>query len=190
MKKSESDIPEISPSGSALQAQTYIPVREAAQLMGISVRSVYGYIEAGKLPAYRIGRMFVVEAEHVHKYQRQAVGRRRERVPVWHIPPAMNAQYLTSITVQIRQGQSTLFDQKILEIRVGRKHLLPGTSARYIVRNHARPDDVQIIFVWRQTFMPSEEARKEAVAALYNDLSDILDWESASFQEGRVVLTA
>src|ERR1700730_11522786 len=117
MKITKQNIPTINPTASVLQAQQYITVREAARLMEISMRSVYGYIESGKLPAYGIGRIFVVDGEHVRVYQRQAVGRPRERIPVWHIPPAMNAQYLTSFTLFILQGQDELFAPQIQEIR-------------------------------------------------------------------------
>jgi excisionase family DNA binding protein len=190
MKLDKENFPFINPTASDLQNQKFITVKEASLMMGISTRSVYGYIEAGKLPAYRIGKMFVVEAEHVRSYQRQAVGRPRERVPPWHIPPMMNTQHLTSITVSLREGQDELFVQKMLEIRAERKHHLPGTAARYIARSHVQPEHVLIIFVWRETFLPPEEVRRAALAELCADLSDIVDWDTASLQEGQVVLTA
>src|SRR5258708_20793602 len=115
-------IPSIEVTAQDLLGQKYLPVREAAEIMGISTRSVYGYIEDGKIPAYRIGSMFVVESEHVHNYERQAVGRRRTRIPIWHIPPALNAQYLTSISVRIRQGQGERLEQKNIARRNHHHH--------------------------------------------------------------------
>src|SRR5258708_5128369 len=132
--------------------------------------------------------MFVVESEHVHNYKRKAVGRLRTRIPDWHIPPDVNAQYLTSMRVQIRQGQSEPFVQKIIEIRNKQTHKLPGTAARYIARNSNNPNEVLIVFIWRKTFMPSDEVRNADIAALCIDLEAILDWETAIVQECQVVL--
>ncbi len=188
-KRERPSFPQVSPSASELQTGVYIPVREAAQVMAMSVRSVYGYIEAGLLPAYRIGRMFVVKADQVDTCQRRTVGRRRKRIPVWHIPPATNAQYLTSRNGRIRQGQGAVFDQRMQSMRVERTHLFPGTTARYIVRNQVNPDEVQMVLVWRQTVMPSEAVRQAAMEEFCRDLADILDWETEAFQEGKVVLT-
>jgi hypothetical protein len=134
--------------------------------------------------------MFVVESEHVHNYERQAVGRRRTRIPIWHIPPALNAQYLTSISVRIRQGQGERLEQKIIEMRDHHQHQLPGTAARYIARNLTNSDEIQIIFVWRKTFMPPDEVRNASMIALCVDLEEILSWETAIFQECQVILNA
>ena len=39
-----------------LQAEGYLSVREAARAMGVSVRSVYGYIESGSCWGFALGR--------------------------------------------------------------------------------------------------------------------------------------
>ena len=58
----------------------------------------------GKLASFPIGTMIVVKEEEVLQYRRQAVGRPRLTVPVWHQPVPQNAQYLTSITVTLHGG--------------------------------------------------------------------------------------
>jgi hypothetical protein len=65
---------------------------------------------------------------------------------------------------------------------------LPGTIARYIVRGEERPDKVQIVLVWRNTVMPSAGEREAALAALRAELADILDWEHAVSEHGRVIM--
>ena len=168
----------------------YLSVKEAARLLGVSERSVYGYIESGKLPGARIGSIMVVEMESVCNYRRRAPGRLRTRIPVWRVPPEHNLQYFTTITVQLRQGQSERLEQKLHEIRATGKHLLPGTSARYIVRDQESPDEVQILLVWRAALMPPAEEREAALAALRADLAEILAWETAVYKESQVVLHA
>jgi excisionase family DNA binding protein len=168
----------------------YLSVKEAANLIGVSARCVYNYIESGRLPAVRVGSMTAVEEEAVRNYRRRPVGRLRTRTPVWHVPPANNLQYLTTISVRIRQGQSGQLDRKLAEIRLAGKHLLPGTAARYIARSQNSPDDVQIVLIWRSAVMPPAEEREAALATLRADLADILDWETAIHKEGQVMMHA
>ena len=168
----------------------YLSVREAANLIGVSTRCIYNYIEAGRLPGVRVGSVTVIEEEAARNFRRRPVGRLRTRIPVWHVPPVNNLQYLTIISVHIRQGQRERLDQKLEEIRVASKHLLPGTAARYVARSQSNPDDVQIILVWRSAVMPSAEEREAALAALCADLADILDWETATYREGQVMMHA
>src|SRR5262249_4886880 len=98
-------LPTLDPTMEALEGKRYLSVNEASQVIGISALCVYGYIASGKLPAYRLGRQLVVDAEQARRYQRQASARPRERVPAWHVPPRLNPQYLTCITVRLREGQ-------------------------------------------------------------------------------------
>ena len=173
-----------------VQVEEFLSVRDAAKIMGVSTRSVYGYIETGKLLGIRIGASIAVHAEAVRNYQRPVVGRPRTRTPIWRVPVVMNLQYLTTINVRAREGQSAQLEQRLTEIRVSRKHHLPGTVARYIVRNKTDPDEIQIVLVWRRLVMPPDEEREAALTALCADLADILDWETASSHEGQVLMNA
>lgn len=173
-----------------LRAEDYLSVREAARFMGVSTRSVYGYIETGKLPGVRIGASIAVSAKAVREYRRSVVGRPRTRTPIWHVPVTLNLQYLTTIKVCVREGQGENLEQKLTEIRLNRQHLLPGTVARYVVRNCAEPDNIQIVLVWRKVVMPPDEERQAAISALCADLGDVLDWDTASCCEGQVLMNA
>ncbi len=172
------------------QVPGYLSVKEAAHLMGLSNRTVYGLVATGKLQASRIGSVIVVEEESVHRYQRRAPGRLRTRIPPWHMPPEKNLPFLTCITVRLRPGQGARLVEKLLEIRAAGKHLLPGTVARYIVRSRDCPDEVQIILVWRAAVMPPDEVREAALAALRNDLAEIVAWETARSTESQVIIHA
>lgn len=166
----------------------YLSVKEVAQQIGVSERTVYGYLEAGKLAGARIGSMTVIKVESLKGYQRRPPGRVRTRIPSWHVPPENNRQYLTTITVPLRPGQEKRLMEKLLEIRADGKHQLPGTAARYIAR-HPSENDIHVILVWRSSIMPSEEEREQAMQALTDDL-DMLAWERAVFQEELVLLHA
>ncbi|HEY0754139.1 MAG TPA: helix-turn-helix domain-containing protein [Ktedonobacteraceae bacterium] len=61
----------------------YLSIKEAARIIGVSERSIYGYLQAGKLPGEYIGTMMMVRAEQVYAYERTAPGRKRTRTPRW-----------------------------------------------------------------------------------------------------------
>lgn len=168
----------------------YFSVKEAAEWLGVSERTVYGYIDDGKLAAVRVGSSLALEEKAVKQFQRQATGRPRTRRPIWRSPVGKNIQYLTVIFAHIRDGQSEAFDQKLAEIRETEKHLLTGTVARYIARGVHKSNDVQMVLVWRSTVMPAEEEREAAMRALRKDLAEMVDWEKSWSEEGQVVLHA
>lgn len=168
----------------------YLSVKEAAHLIGVSERTIYGYVEAGKLPALRIGNMMVIDAQRAREYRRQAPGRIRTRVPAWHVPPENNQLSLTNITVRQRPGQSEHLAERLQEMRIEGQHLLPGTAARYIARSQSDSDEIHIVLLWRAALHPSDQQRKKALAALAADFADVLDWEHAIVQTGQVLLHA
>lgn len=168
----------------------YLSVREAASIMGVSERSVYGYIEAGKLPGARIGNIIVVIAEYVYTYERRAPGRMRTTTPPWHMPPQKNLQYLTTITARMYPGQSALLERKLQVMRVESKHRLPGTAARFIARNQNDPEEIKIVLIWRSVVMPASEVREASLAAFFDDFADVINWETATRTEGQVLIHA
>jgi excisionase family DNA binding protein len=170
--------------------EDYLSVKEAARIIGVSERSIYGYIQDGKLTGTRFEDSIVVRTEEVHAYQRTAPGRLRSVNPRWHQAPLGNRQYLTTITAHIHSGQYEVLNQKLAEIRSAGKHLLPGTTARYLVQDQHHPDEVQLVLVWRSAVMPPTEQREAALASLYDELAGILDWEAASVTEGEVLMHA
>ena len=94
-------------------AQGSLLIRDAAAIIGVSQRSIYGYIKAGKLTGGRVGNSIVVSTEEVSAYQRSAPGRRRIITPRWHRAPARNQLSLTTITAQVRPGQGEALEAKL-----------------------------------------------------------------------------
>jgi excisionase family DNA binding protein len=168
----------------------YISAGEAARILDVHPRSVYGYISRGRLTAIRVGGVTALDAEEVSHFERQVSGRRRERHPLWRVPWASNRQYLTLIRTRVREGASERLEQRLEAIRAAKKHHLVGTVARLILRSQNDPMAIQILLVWRQIVMPAEEERQAAIAALCDDLADLLDWEHATWSENRILLHA
>src|SRR5579883_1437197 len=98
MKEEASSVPNMPLPG-------YISVKEAAKLTGLNEKTIYRYIDEGKLPAIRVASSILVEEEAAQNYERQSVGRPRTTIPIWRIPTGANIQYLTHITVRVRPGQ-------------------------------------------------------------------------------------
>ncbi|HEY0757204.1 MAG TPA: helix-turn-helix domain-containing protein [Ktedonobacteraceae bacterium] len=166
----------------------YIPVKQAAEIMGVSRRRINDFVRAGRIRAFRAGYILMLLEEDVRKFPRKETGRPRTRLPIWRLPVRKNLQYLSVIFASIKPGQSENFDKRLKEIHAGQKHLLPGTVARYFSRSKEKPDDVQIVLIWRSTVMPSEEECKAEVEELKADLADILDWEKSWGEYGQVVM--
>ncbi len=168
----------------------YLSIKETARILGVSVRSVYGYIESGKLPAARVDNLLVAVEDAVYKFRRRAPGRLRTVAPRWRLPPLNNQQYITLITVRAFAGQGAELENKLQEMRLEHRHRLEGTSARYIARSESDPDDITIVFIWRGSFMPEEKKRQAALAAFYADFASVLDWSTAEVTEGQVLVHA
>lgn len=171
-----------------VQNNQYLSVSEAAKVLGVSERSIYGYIRSGKLPGERIGQTIVVRRDALESCSRRAVGRPRTRTLIWRTPVRANLQYMLTLNVRLYPNQERRFKEKVDEIRMKQKHLLPGTVARYIVQQTSEPQAIQIVLSWRQQMLPSEQERQAVLTALRADFLGILDWDHASSAEGFVLL--
>ncbi len=169
---------------------TYLSVKETACMLGVSQRSVHGYITKGKLYGRRIDGLIRIEAEEVYAFKGTAPGRMRVSPPCWRVPPLKNLSYLTAITVRVQPGQGELLARRLDEFRAMQNHRLPGTAARSIVRSQHDPNEITILLTWRSQIMPSPDERTASLTALSDDLADVLDWATASVKEGQTLLHA
>lgn len=168
----------------------YLTIKQAAEIIKVSERSVYGYVSLGKLPGVRLDGLLMVKAADVSAFRRRSPGRVRTTTPRWRLPPFNNPQYVTTIRAFVRPGQGERLERMLAEIRALRKHLLPGTAARYIMRDPQYPERVLIVLIWYGAAMPPEEECKAALTAFYADLACVLDWETAITDEGQVLVHA
>lgn len=172
------------------EKERYLSIHEAARRLGVSPRSVYGYLESGKLPATLVEGFLMVEEEAVQRFRRRAPGRLRVRTPRWRKIPVMNQMMQTRITVRLLPGSEARLRDKLDEMQAERKHCFPGTSARYIAQDQAHPEEVEITLVWRGAVKPSESEREAALDALRVELAEIMEWQTAQVKEGQVLLHA
>lgn len=166
----------------------YVSTREAAKMLGISERRVRLYIEMKRLPAVRAADVLLIPSEDVKNFKRKIVGRPRKNTLAWRISSTENTQFMTSISVRIRPQQEQHLQARLEETRRYGQHVFPGTIARYVVKNATIPGQVEIVLFWRSAIMPDEPAREQALEAFRHAMADVLDWHTAQYHNGVVLM--
>jgi excisionase family DNA binding protein len=166
----------------------YVSIKDAAKLLGVSDKRVYAYIEDGRLQAVRAAHVIMIPLEEVNRFKPKIAGRPRKNTPTWRTSPDDNMLLTLSIFVNIWADQQDRFKQALDAIKPSGEHIFPGTVARYIMHSRTHPGRVEILLVWRSTAMPDEKARSQALNAFQHALADLLDWSSAHYDDGEVLL--
>jgi Helix-turn-helix domain len=166
----------------------YVSIKEAASILGLSSRTVYEYVDEGRLPAKRAADVIMILLDDVRSFKRGTSGRPRKSVPPWRISSGDNTQFSTLILVSIRPGQDTAFLQKLEDVKQNKHHSFPGTVVRYVIGSETFPGQVQILLVWRNTVMPNSQTRTQALALFQQELDDVLDWSTAEYNNGTVFM--
>jgi excisionase family DNA binding protein len=166
----------------------YVSIKEAAKILGISDKRVYEFVNEGRLPSMWAADVIVIPLDEVKKFKRRTSGRPRKSIPLWHISSGENAQFLTLIVVQARPEQQNVLMNKLEEIRRESRHLFPGTVARFIVESETIPGQVEVVLVWKDIVMPTEAIREQSLAEFREALTDVLDWNTAHYYNGKVLM--
>lgn len=166
----------------------YVSTKEAAKLLGVSERRVRLYIEMKRLPAVRAADVLMLPLDKVRSFQRKMVGRPRKNTLAWRISSSEDTQLMMVISVQIQPQREEQLLQRLEEVKRGGQHLFPGTIARYIVKSDASPQQVELVLIWRQTIMPGEIERGQALEMFRLAFSDVLDWETAHYKSGQILM--
>jgi len=161
----------------------FISTHEAAEILGISYNRMYQYVRAERLPKVRKGHMFFIPKSAVEHFKRNPPGRVRKQPPGWRIYNDRSKLLRTDILVQVRPNQQEKLVQKLKAIYKGKRHLFTGSMQRYVLRDLATPDHVEISLVWKDTEMPDKETRERELAAFREELADVLDWDTARYSE-------
>ena len=166
----------------------YVSIKEAAKMLGVSDKRVYAYIEDGRLPAVRAAHVIMIPIEEVKKFKPKISGRPRKNTPAWRTSPEDNMLLTTSIFVPVRTDQRVRLQQRLEELKQEGEHIFPGTLARYIIWSMTHPGMLEILLIWRSTTMLGESDWAEALDQFQRALADVLDWKSARYDEGQILL--
>lgn len=165
----------------------YVPIKEAAKMLGVSDKRVYAYIEEGRLPAVRAAHVIMIPVEEVKKFQPKISGRPRKNTPAWRTSPQDNPLLTNSIFVRLRDEQQKQLEQKFEEIRQSGEQMFPGTVARYIIQDKTDTGELEILLIWRSTSMPDGPTREKALAEFLRVLGDVVDLKTARHSEGQIL---
>jgi excisionase family DNA binding protein len=166
----------------------YVSIKEAAKMLGVSDKRVYAYIEDGRLPAVRAAHVIMIPIEEVKKFKPKISGRPRKNTPTWRTSPEDNMLLTTSIFVPVRTDQRERLQQRLEELKQEGEHVFPGTLARYIIWSKTHPGMLEILLIWRSTTIPGEADRAEVLDQFQRALADVLDWNTAQYDNGEVLL--
>jgi excisionase family DNA binding protein len=166
----------------------YVTIKEAAKILGVSANRVYTYVEEGRLPSAQAAHVIMIPLEALKDFKSQLSGRPRTTIPTWRISPEENAVLTTSIVVQIRPNQHARLLARLEEVRRERQHLFPGTIARYVMEKRQQPEHIEILLIWRGTAMPDEATYNQWLEGLRQAFSDVLEWDTAQYDSGRVLI--
>ncbi len=166
----------------------YVSIKDAAKLLGVSDKRVYAYIEEGRLPAVRAAHVIMIPLEEVNRFKPKITGRPRKNTPMWRTSPDDNMLLTISIFVNLWADRQERFKQTLDEIKQSGEHIFPGTVARYILRSQTHPGRVEILLIWRSTAIPDEKAREQALDEFRQALADMVDWSSARYDTGEVLI--
>jgi excisionase family DNA binding protein len=168
-----------------------LTLHEAAELLGITYSTAQRHVQSGNLQATRKGHMYFVTHEAVANFKPKIAGRPRASVPKWHFPAQKNELIVTTIEAKLGVGITMADCQRALaRIKPGDDYAFPGTIARYIWFDRSAPERVQFFFVWRETVMPEEAEIEEMLTALRTTLGGTLDWATARYGTGQVLMHA
>ena len=103
----------------------YASVKEAAEMLGLSPRTIYDYIEEGRLTGARLADVIAIPIEEIKKFKREPAGRPRKNTPLWHISTGDNTQFMSLISVQVHPDQRDVLLQKLEVMKRKKQHLFP-----------------------------------------------------------------
>jgi excisionase family DNA binding protein len=166
----------------------YVSIKQAAEMLGITDKRVYRYIDLGRLPAYKSGGIFLLAEEDVRQFKLNPPGRTRTIPPRWRVYNTRSKVLATEIEVPVRSGQQNKLVKKLAEIQQANRHPLPGTIARYFIRGNPALTVVHMFLVWKDTEMPDESIRERNLKALQDELADVLEWEQAEYSTNEALL--
>ncbi len=166
----------------------YISIREAADILGVSDKRVYQYVRAGRLPARRVGNILILPVEEVRQFKPSPSGRVRRKAPSWRTYRSRGKLFVTDIRIQVRAGQQVNLEEKLKTIQKLDRHTFTGTVARYVIKRDEACTTVQILLFWKSTELPDETTRKQDLVLFQEELTDVLDWETAQSSTHEVII--
>jgi excisionase family DNA binding protein len=166
----------------------YVSIKQAAQILGITDKRVYRYVEIGRLPAFKASGVFLLAEEDVKQFKLNPPGRIRSSPPRWRVYSSRSKVLATEIQVRVRVGKQAELLEKVNAIQQANRHTFPGTIARYLITGDEALSSVHFVLIWKDTEMPDETTRQHDLEALQEELAEVIDWETARYSTNETLL--
>jgi excisionase family DNA binding protein len=163
-----------------LHISGHVPIKEAAEMLGLSDKRVLQYILAKRLPAHKVQGRYMIPTEAVQEFQQKPHGRIRTTPTPWRV-------YRAGASVRIQQIEIPAYPEREEELRTRlralsqeQEHLFPGTMQRYIcLIEGSEVPRVSILLIWKDTELPDESDLDHSLENFKADFFDLLDWQKA-----------
>src|SRR5258707_13663274 len=143
----------------------YVWINQAAQMLGITDKRIYRYIEIGRLPAFKARGVFLLAEEDVKQFKLNPPGRIHSSPPRWRVYSSRSKVLATEIRVRVRADKQPELLEKLQAIQEANRHTFPGTIARYLIKGDEALTSVQFMLIWKDTEMLGETARQHELKA-------------------------
>ena len=174
----------------------YVTLREAARLLSVPAAWLYQRISRGEIPAQLVDFTFLIalkdiEAFRVRHFPHQPLNL-PSRPPAGsvrpHPRPKRDNMRGMSIQVQIREGCRDLFNRRLRVLRDEQIHTFTTALLCNIFCERDDPDTAIIWLVWREPGLIDEIMRKQEIAAFMAETKDLVDWDTALYNDMRGML--
>jgi excisionase family DNA binding protein len=166
----------------------HVPIKEAAEMLGLSDKRVLQYILSKRLPAHKVQGRYMIPAEAVKEFQQRPHGRIRTTPTPWRLYRAGASVHVQQIEVQVHPGKEEDVQARLQALPQEQDHLFPGTMQRYIcLVEQAKPVYISIMLIWKDTELPDERVLERGLEGFKADFADVLDWESARIVVARAI---
>ena len=166
----------------------YVSIKQAADMLGITDKRVYRYIDLGRLPAYKSGGAFLLAEEDVRHFKLNPPGRTRTGPPQWRVPNERSRVLATDIAVQVRDGQQHQLVERLKAIQKANQHTFPDTIARYIVKGNEELTTIHLFLVWKDIKDGDTIVQHPALLNFQEAFADVLLWETAQYSTNEMLV--
>ncbi len=166
----------------------YVSVKEAAAILGLKENRVWYYIRLNRLPARKIDGRSMIPEQAVQDFHIKPRGRVRTDPPPWRAYRGGANVCGLQIITRIEPAQLQSVQDRLQSIEQEQTYLFPGTMQRYIFVDENDPHILLVQLIWKDTELTDEASLMSDLEAFKAELSDLLDWTTASYVHLRAIL--
>lgn len=160
----------------------FLPIKQAAEMLGLSDKRVLQYILADRLPARKVGGRYLMPIEAVSAFEPHPHGRIRTSPVSWRRYRAGAVVYLRRIVAPVLAGCEQALNERITAISDRQEHTFPGTMQRFVWSSDGM---FSVVLIWKST-EASPASLDRDMGAFRGALADLINWDKATTSTSEV----